>query len=75
SSALAQARERLGSEPLRELFERTAVPCAQRSTAGAWLAGRRLQFPITARDWDQFVTVLTAMKPGLVTTSTDGAVT
>ena len=42
SSALAQARERLGSEPLRELFERVAVPCAQRSTAGAWLAGRRL---------------------------------
>jgi hypothetical protein len=41
-SALAQARERLGSEPLRELFERVAVPCAQRSTAGAWLAGRRL---------------------------------
>jgi Insertion element 4 transposase N-terminal/Transposase DDE domain len=42
SSALAQARERLGGEPLRELFERVAVPCAQRSTAGAWLAGRRL---------------------------------
>jgi transposase IS4-like protein/DDE family transposase len=42
SSALAQARERLGSEPLRELFERAAEPCAQRSTAGAWLAGRRL---------------------------------
>jgi hypothetical protein len=42
ASALAQARERLGSEPLRELFERAAVPCAQRSTAGAWLAGRRL---------------------------------
>jgi hypothetical protein len=41
-SALAQARERLGSEPLRELFGRVAVPCAQRSTAGAWLAGRRL---------------------------------
>ena len=42
SSALAQARERLGSEPLRELFGRVAVPCAQLSTAGAWLAGRRL---------------------------------
>jgi hypothetical protein len=42
SSALAQARERLGSEPLRVLFERVAVPCAQLSTAGAWLAGRRL---------------------------------
>jgi Insertion element 4 transposase N-terminal/Transposase DDE domain len=42
SSALAQARERLGSGPLRELFERVAVPCAQLSTAGAWLGGRRL---------------------------------
>lgn len=42
ASALAQARERLGSGPLRELFERVAVPCAQLSTAGAWLAGRRL---------------------------------
>jgi hypothetical protein len=27
---------------MRELFERVAVPCAMRSTAGAWLAGRRL---------------------------------
>jgi hypothetical protein len=42
SSALAQARERLGSEPLRELFERVAVPCAHLPAAGAWLAGRRL---------------------------------
>ena len=42
ASALAQARERLGSEPLQELFERVAVPCAQLSTAGAWLGGRRL---------------------------------
>lgn len=42
SSALAQARERLGPGPLRELFERVAEPCAQLSTAGAWLAGRRL---------------------------------
>jgi hypothetical protein len=42
ASALAQARERLGPEPLRELSERAAVPCAQLSTAGAWLGGRRL---------------------------------
>jgi Insertion element 4 transposase N-terminal/Transposase DDE domain len=42
ASALAQARERLGSEPLRELFERAARPCAQLSTAGAWAGGRRL---------------------------------
>jgi hypothetical protein len=42
SSALCQARQRLGPEVLRELFERVAVPCALRSTAGAWLSGRRL---------------------------------
>jgi hypothetical protein len=42
ASALAQARERLGPEPLRDLFERVAEPCAELSTAGAWLGGRRL---------------------------------
>jgi Insertion element 4 transposase N-terminal/Transposase DDE domain len=42
ASALTQARTRLGSEPLRELFERVAEPCAQLSTAGAWAGGRRL---------------------------------
>jgi hypothetical protein len=39
---LCQARQRLGAEVMRKLFERAAVPCAMRSTAGAWLAGRRL---------------------------------
>lgn len=29
------------------------------------------QFPITERDWNQFITVLSAMKPGLVTTISD----
>ena len=42
SSALCQARKRLGAEVMRELFERVAVPCALRSTPGAWLSGRRL---------------------------------
>jgi hypothetical protein len=41
-SALAQARQRLGPGPLRELFGRVAQPCAMRSTAGAWMCGRRL---------------------------------
>jgi hypothetical protein len=27
---------------MREIYERVAVPCAMRSTKGAWLAGRRL---------------------------------
>jgi hypothetical protein len=42
TGAIAQARQRLGAEPLRLLFERVAVPCAQRGTRGAWLGSRRL---------------------------------
>ncbi|WP_051105592.1 IS4 family transposase [Parafrankia discariae] len=42
TSAITQARARLGPEPLRELFARLAVPVAGRGTRGAWLAGRRL---------------------------------
>ena len=37
-----QARQRLGAAPLQLLFERAAVPCAQRGTRGAWLGSRRL---------------------------------
>jgi hypothetical protein len=42
SGALTQARQRLGPEVMAELFARVAVPCAHRSTPGAWMAGRRL---------------------------------
>ncbi|MCK9929583.1 IS4 family transposase [Frankia sp. Mgl5] len=42
TSAISKARTRLGPEPLQVLFERVAVPCAQRGTRGAWLRGRRL---------------------------------
>lgn len=41
-SAITQARQRLGPQPLKELFERAAVPLAGPGTKGAWLAGRRL---------------------------------
>lgn len=41
-SAISQARERLGSEPLRSLFEHVAEPLAKSGTAGCWLAGRRM---------------------------------
>jgi hypothetical protein len=41
-SGLCHARQRLGAEVMREIYERVAVPCAMRSTKGAWLAGRRL---------------------------------
>jgi hypothetical protein len=42
TSAITQARHRLGADPLRVLFEKTAVPVARRGTKGAWLGSRRL---------------------------------
>ena len=42
TGAIAQARQRLGAAPLQLLFERVAVPCAQRGTPGAWLGSRKL---------------------------------
>lgn len=42
TSAITQARQRLGPEPLRVLFERIAAPVASYGTKGAWLRSRRL---------------------------------
>jgi hypothetical protein len=41
-SAIFQARQRLGSEPVAALFTRVAKPLATPAMAGSWLAGRRL---------------------------------
>jgi Insertion element 4 transposase N-terminal/Transposase DDE domain len=41
-SAIFQARARLGPEPVAALFARVAQPLASATTAGSWLAGRRL---------------------------------
>ena len=41
-SAIFQARDRLGAEPVKALFERVAKPLATAATPGSWLAGRRL---------------------------------
>jgi hypothetical protein len=41
-SAFSKARERVGSLPLRRLFEETAVPMASPSTPGAWYRRWRL---------------------------------
>ncbi len=41
-SALSKARERVGSAPLRRLFEQTSVPMALPSTSGAWYRRWRL---------------------------------
>jgi hypothetical protein len=42
TSALTQARARLGEGPLKELFHRVAVPMARRSTRGAWFRSWRI---------------------------------
>jgi len=41
-SAIFQARQRLGSQPLEDLFARVARPLGGPDTAGVWVAGRRL---------------------------------
>jgi hypothetical protein len=41
-SAFSKARERVGSAPLRRLFEETALPMATPSTSGAWYRRWRL---------------------------------
>ncbi len=51
SGGITQARQRLGHEPLRELFAQVAVPVADLLTRGAFLAGRRLM-SIDGFEWD-----------------------
>jgi Insertion element 4 transposase N-terminal/Transposase DDE domain len=41
-SAIFQARDRLGAEPVEALFRRVAAPLAAVGSRGCWLAGRRL---------------------------------
>lgn len=41
-AAVSHARTRLGSEPVKELFTRTAQPLATEGAPGCFLAGRRL---------------------------------
>jgi Insertion element 4 transposase N-terminal len=62
SSALCQARARLGAEPIRELYARVARPLAGAGTPGAWLGelrvmaidGVQLDTPDTADNEDAF---------------------
>lgn len=41
-SAIFQARQRLGSRPLADLFARVARPLGSPETPGVWVAGRRM---------------------------------
>jgi hypothetical protein len=51
SSGITQARQRLGYEPLQQVFETVAQPVCETLTRGAWLAGRRM-VSIDGVEWD-----------------------
>lgn len=51
ASAITQARKRLGSEALAEIFDQVATPVADELTRGAWLGHRRL-VSIDGMEWD-----------------------
>jgi Insertion element 4 transposase N-terminal len=51
SGGITRARQRLGLEPLAQLFANVAVPVADLLTPGAFLAGRRLM-SIDGLEWD-----------------------
>jgi hypothetical protein len=51
SGGITQARQRLGSEPLRELFSEVAVPVAEELTRGAFLGPWRLM-TMDGFEWD-----------------------
>jgi hypothetical protein len=51
TSAVTQARKRVGSEPFARIFERVAEPVADLLTRGGWLGGRRL-VSVDGLEWD-----------------------
>jgi hypothetical protein len=51
SGGITQARARLGSGPMAEVFDAVAVPVAEELTRGAWLGSWRLM-AIDGFDWD-----------------------
>ncbi len=51
SGGITQARQRLGYEPLKELFSQVAVPVAEELTSGAFLGPWRLM-AIDGFEWD-----------------------
>jgi hypothetical protein len=51
SDGITQARQRLGCEPVKELFSQVAVPVADEETAGAFLGPWRVM-TMDGFDWD-----------------------
>ena len=72
SGGIAQARQRLGSEPLRELFSQVAGPVATAETAGAFLGRWRLM-SIDGMAWDVPDTTANAAAFGYPRAGKDGS--
>lgn len=51
SGGITQARQRLGHEPVKELFAQVAVPVADELTRGGWLGSWRLM-AVDGFEWD-----------------------
>ncbi|WP_370943906.1 transposase domain-containing protein [Amycolatopsis sp. cg5] len=51
AGGITQARQRLGAEPLAEVFDQVAVPVAEEFTQGAFLGSWRLM-SIDGLEWD-----------------------
>jgi transposase IS4-like protein/DDE family transposase len=51
TSAVTQARKRVGSEPFARIFDQVAEPVADLLTRGAWLGNRRL-VSVDGLEWD-----------------------
>ena len=72
SGGITQARQRLGPEPLRELFSQVAAPVATMETAGAFLGPWRLM-SIDGMEWDVPGTPANAAFFGFPGTGKDGS--
>jgi hypothetical protein len=70
SGGITQARQRLGHEPLRELFAQVAVPVADQMTRGAFL-GRWRVMAIDGFEWDAPDTDANAAEFGYASSGAD----
>jgi hypothetical protein len=70
SGGITQARQRLGYEPLRELFSQVAVPVAEELTRGAFLGSWRLM-AIDGFEWDAPATAANIAAFGFAGASAD----
>jgi hypothetical protein len=72
SGGITQARQRLGAEPMAEVFSQVAVPVADMLTPGAFLGPRRLM-SIDGMEWDVPDTPANAAAFGFPSAGKDGA--